>query len=170
MANLLMLELISRYTRPVILLNQHINCLIDTGADTPVWTEGDLPLIKEFNAVLVEDKNYILSGFGKMPEIVPVYRIPELILKNDDDKIIFRDMTVACTSRPYMIAPLIIPATVFSKMNYTFRNIGVAKPRLEIEHEKTEYYVRPMYSAKDKRYIQRVFSFAVDDTELNEKE
>ena len=60
MANLLMLELISRYTRPVILLNRHINCLIDTGADTPVWTEGIKTLEKEFNAIPVENKNYIL--------------------------------------------------------------------------------------------------------------
>ena len=72
MATLLKLELSSHYTRPIFLLKKKVSCLIDTGADTPVWTAGKGPLIAEFGAEPVPDKLYLLSGFGKAPETAPV--------------------------------------------------------------------------------------------------
>ena len=162
MANLLKLDLIRRYVKPAILLNSKINCLIDTGADTPVWTMGEKSLIHDLKAEPVRDKRFLLSGFGKEPEIVPVYQIPEIVIKSeeDDDELVFKNMLIACTLRPTMTFPLIIPATMLLKMNYTIRNIGDSAPKLEIEHEQHEYYVRPVYSIKDDSYIQRVYSFA----------
>ena len=53
MANLLTLKILNGYTRPVISLADDITCLVDTGADTPVWTQGSESLEKMFKANLI---------------------------------------------------------------------------------------------------------------------
>ena len=161
MANLLTLNIMDGYTRPVVLLEKDVTCLFDTGADIPVWTQGSATLGKAFKAEKIEGKKFLLSGFGKEPEIVEAYRISDLVLEGDDgDKIVFKSMTIACTLRPYMVANLIFPATAFSHMNYTIRNIEVENPVVEIYHTKTEYSVSPIYSSVDNRIVERVYSFA----------
>ena len=162
MENWLRLELDSNYSRPVIMLDGVINCLIDTGSDTPVWTWGRELLVSKLKAKKEEGKHFLLSGFGKNPEVTDVYTIPELELKAEDgsDRVVFKNLVVACTSRTDMIAKLILPATAFSHMNYMIRNEGVDIPRLEIEHKKEEYFVRPRYGKKDERFLENVYSFA----------
>ena len=44
MAKLLTLKILEGYTRPVIMVGKKTTCLIDTGADTPVWTRGSTVL------------------------------------------------------------------------------------------------------------------------------
>lgn len=167
MANWLKIKLATNYTRPVIDVGKHITCLIDTGADTPVWTQGSTPLVKLLSAKKIPGKHFVLSGFGKTPEIVDVYEIPELKLVDESgkDEILFKDMVVACTSRPNMIANLILPATVFSNMNYLIHNVGITVPKIEIEHDKKEFYVKPTYSMVDKRFVDKVYSFASDEND-----
>lgn len=63
-----------------------IKCLIDTGADTPVWTSGERLFLKAFpDAELVEDILFELGGFGKESELVSVYKIPKFVIKSDYD-------------------------------------------------------------------------------------
>ena len=62
MASLLTLKILDGYTRPVISLADDITCLVDTGADTPVWTRGDELLRKMFEANLIAGKKFLLSG------------------------------------------------------------------------------------------------------------
>ena len=161
MASLLTLKIVEGYTRPVVMVGKKVTCLIDTGADTPVWTRGSKALRKEFKAERVEGKVFILSGFGKESEVVDVYNVSDVELKNEaGEKIVFKNLTVACTSRPNMIASLILPSTAFSHMNYMVRNMDVESPVLEIEHKKDEYYVNPIYRTDDHRVVDRVYSFA----------
>lgn len=161
MANLLTLKILAGYTRPVISLADDITCLVDTGADTPVWTQGSESLEKLFNAKQIAGKKFLLSGFGKDPEIVDVYDVSDVELTGDNgEKIIFKNLTVACTSRPSMVAYLILPATALSHTNYTIRNVGVKTPIVEIEHDKDEYFVNPIYRMDDNRFVDRVYSFA----------
>ena len=44
--------------------------LIDTGADTPVWCKGLEELLDVFPGAEKKEPKYILSGFGREPEIV----------------------------------------------------------------------------------------------------
>lgn len=93
------------------------------------------------------------------------YIIHDIILESPSeegiqgDRIVFKNMTVACTLRPSMVADLILPATAFSHMNYTIRNLDVESPCVEIEHKKEEYYVNPIYNNTDSRFVERVYSF-----------
>lgn len=162
MASLLTLKILEGYTRPVVMLGKRVTCLIDTGSDIPVWTRGSIALKKAYQAERIDGKKFILSGFGKEAEIVDVYRVSNVIFEGGEDhndRIVFRSLTVACTVRPSIIANLIMPATAFSHMNYTIRNMGVDQPEVEIEHDKEEYAVSPIYSQTDERFIERVYSF-----------
>lgn len=161
MAKLLTLDIIDGYTRPVVLLKNDITCLIDTGADVPVWTRGSNKLKGTYNATQIKDKKFLLSGFGKEAELVDVYRITDFELKGEDgDIIVFKNLTIACTRRPNMVANLILPATAFTHMNYTIRNIETENPVVEIYHTKTEYSLSPVYNSVDNRIVDHVYSFA----------
>lgn len=167
MVSLLTFDILVRYTRPVVSLGEDLTCLIDSGADTPVWTQGSTRLEESFQASLVTDKKFILAGFGTGHEVVDVYHIQDLCLKGKEGQIIFKDITVACTERPGMVADLILPATAFAHMNYKVCNLGVEYPVVQIEHERDEYYVSPIYSNVDSRILERVYSFTNETWQQN---
>lgn len=160
MASLLTLEILLGYTRPVFSLKDNITCLIDSGADTPVWTQGGDRLKDAFEVEKIEGKKFLLSGFGVGYEIVDVYRITNLELSGEGDNVVFKSITVACTSRPTMVADLILPNTAFNHMNLTLRNLDVDYPVVEIEHKKKDYFVNPIFSSVDEAFVERVYSFA----------
>ena len=162
MESLLTLEILTGYTRPVFSLKNNITCLIDTGADTPVWTQGVERLKDAFEVELVMGKKFFLSGFGTGHEVVDVYKVSDLELSGAGEKIVFKNMVVACISRPSMVADLILPNTAFDHMNLILRNLDVENPVVEIEHRKEEYYVNPIYSSVDEAFVERVYSFAND--------
>ena len=162
MASLLTLELDRDYTRPVVRLKDDISCLIDTGADTPVWTQGEQRLRDAYKTELIADKKFLLSGFGKNTEIVAVYRIYNLCLEGKGERIVFKSLVLACTDRPTMVADLILPATAFANMNYTVKNIEVDYPIIEILHEREEYVISPIYRVDNTGFVDRVYSFAND--------
>ena len=56
-----------------------ITILYDTGADTPVWCNGEDELLDLFPAAMKMNSKFILSGFGLHPEIVDVYKIPSFV-------------------------------------------------------------------------------------------
>ena len=57
------------------------------------------------------------------------------------------------------MSPMILPVTALSHMNFILRNLDVEYPVVEIEHEKDEYYVNPIYSSADGRLVERAYSF-----------
>lgn len=160
MASLLTLEVLSGYTRPVFSLKDNITCLVDSGADTPVWTQGAERFMDVFQVEKVEGKKFLLSGFGVGYEIVDVYDVKDLALSGEGEEVVFKSITVACASRPAMVADLILPNTAFNHMNLTLRNLDVDYPVIEIEHQKKDYYVNPVFSAMDESVVERVYSFA----------
>ena len=74
MASLLTLDIVDGYVRPVVLVKDDITCLIDTGADIPVWARGLERLKDAFNAEIVEGKKFILSGFHLQVESIKPFR------------------------------------------------------------------------------------------------
>ena len=86
MANLLTFKILSGYTRPIISVAKDITCLIDTGADTPVWTQGSETLKDAFHAERVKGKKFMLSGFGKEAEIVDVYNLFDVVMQDSNSK------------------------------------------------------------------------------------
>lgn len=137
-----------------------IKCLIDTGADTPVWTSGQTLFLKAFpDAELVEDILFELGGFGKENELVPVYKIPKFTLKSDYDSsiIVFNNLLVACYIKNSISTPLILSATMFKHTNYSIIKIGEDVPVLTINYNKSEYEIGARF--KNKRKMDKVYSF-----------
>ena len=87
--------------KTVTKFNRKISCLFDTGATMPVWcgSKGLFDFI--FPDAKLYDKDFILSGFGKTPEIVSVYRIPLFsITDHNGNRLRFENMYVAsCSSQ-----------------------------------------------------------------------
>lgn len=138
-----------------------IKCLIDTGADTPVWTSGERLFLKAFpDAELVDDILFELGGFGKESELVPVYKIPKFVIKSDYDTniIVFNNLLVACYIKNSISTPLILSATMFKHTNYSIINIGEDVPTLTINYSKREYEIGARF--KNKRKLDKIYSFA----------
>lgn len=137
-----------------------IKCLIDTGADTPVWTSGERLFLKAFpDAELVEDILFELGGFGKESELVPVYKIPKFVIKSDYDNniIVFNNLLIACYIKNSISTPLILSATMFKHTNYSIINIGEDVPMLTINYNKCEYEIGTRF--KNKRKLDKIYSF-----------
>ena len=152
-------------SRPAIFVkvqDNNIKCLIDTGADTPVWTLGSDLLIKAFpDAELKKDLFFELGGFGKGKEKIPVYNIPVFTIKSDysDDYIQFNNLLVACCIRNNIYYPLILSATMLSHTNYEIINFGKCAPLLRLRYEKREYEIRPVIKPGKTNTIDRIYSF-----------
>lgn len=164
MAYLLKKNLDNKSDRPIIYTNvAHdtvIKCLIDTGADTPVWTSGETLFLRAFpDAELVDDILFELGGFGKESELVPVYKIPKFVLKCDYDNnvIVFNNLLVACYVKNSISTPLILSATMFKHTNYSILNVGEDVPMLTINYNKNEYEIGMRF--KNKKKLDKIYSF-----------
>lgn len=150
--------------RPIIYTNvandMVIKCLIDTGADTPVWTSGETLFLKAFpDAELVDNILFELGGFGKENELVPVYRIPKFSIKSDYDNniIVFNNLLVACYVKNSISTPLILSATMFKHTNYSIINIGEDVPILTINYNKNEYEIGIRF--RNNKRLDKIYSF-----------
>lgn len=164
MAYLLKKNLDNKSDRPIIYTDvandMVIKCLIDTGADTPVWTSGETLFLKAFpDAELVDDILFELGGFGKESELVPVYKIPKFALKCDYDNnvIVFNNFLVACYVKNSISTPLILSATMFKHTNYSIINVGEDIPMFTINYNKCEYEIGMRF--KNKTKLDKVYSF-----------
>lgn len=168
-------KLLSRYDKPVIVINapgsgREIYCLLDTGADTPVFTMGERNLKLFFpEAELVQGKIYELNGFGTGKETLPMYKIPNFKIESDysdknensaEDYIEFKELYIACCSRYTIGYPLVLSATMFSHMNYTIYNIGKNERQMTIVHNKIIYNTGIRVLSSNNRQIQKMYSFA----------
>lgn len=78
MAKTLNIRLSRRKTKPVFELTingEIVRCMLDTGADMPVWCGSQEMFHKAFPNARVDSHFYELGGFGKGSENVNVYEV-----------------------------------------------------------------------------------------------
>lgn len=156
-------------SRPAIYIEAKgtsVKCLIDTGADTPVWTSGEELLLKAFPAAeLQKDLYFDLGGFGRENEEVPVYKIKEFIIKSDydDEYIVFKNLIIACCVRNSISYPLILSATMFKHINYAVINFGKNAHLFKMSYTKREYEIRPIFKNGKSNILDKIYSFVQDD-------
>lgn len=125
---------------------KRFNCLIDTGASVPVWCAGESLLKTYYPNCAKLDAVYILNGFGKGSEVVPVYLIPQFVLSDGKQCINYINITVAVTKRDFTF-DMILSYSLFNKMNinidtFTNKNGGHSVvPNLKIASIKDTYNV-----------------------------
>jgi len=132
----------------IIITNTHNNfdCLIDTGARVPVWCAGEKLLKVYYPMCVKQDAIFILNGFGTGYETADVYLIPNFILSDGKQSIIYHNMLAAVTNRDYSFN-MILSYNLFNKMNIginTFTNKGVThkiEPNVRLVSSKDMYHV-----------------------------
>lgn len=161
------MQLSNKSTKPVFTTitpaNKQIKCLLDTGADMPVWC-GNKELLKiVFPEAGQINKKFLLSGFGRKPEVADIYKIPEFFIRNEYEVLIFQNLYIASSFGRNFGCDLILSATMFSRMDYSILNRKRSPSVLEIVYDRDIYYTQLIPSRQYSEFTERIFSFASEE-------
>ncbi len=101
-----------------------IRCLVDTGAEIPVWC-FDADLLKSvFPDCEPTAFATFISGFGKGRTYADIYKIPEIILedRNCKDRLVIHNVLVAVVPKTTIAVALIMSASMFTVTDYSVVN------------------------------------------------
>lgn len=130
-----------------------IRCMLDTGADIPVFCKGTelfLEFTKHFTGVS-EFQRSTIGGFGKNAENMILWNMSECRLSDKREWIAYKDLKIAVLEKPKIPCDLILSATMFMKMKYTVDCSG-SRHTLLIESDREKYGVG-FYKKKETIYI-----------------
>lgn len=169
MSKILSLQLSNRSAKPIFTTmtsaDRQIKCMLDTGADMPVWcgSEGLLKIV--FPKVELVDKKFLLSGFGRKPEVADIYKIPEFIIRTEKDNLIFKNLFMASSFGRNFGCDLILSATMFKHMDYSILNRKKNSSVLEITYDRDVYYTQLIPNLRRSDFIEKIFSFSSENLE-----
>ena len=139
-----------------------ISCMIDTGANVPIWFMGENFLKLRFPSAHLTDKLTIIHGLGKEPLLdVPVWNIPEFVMTDDNgEKIIFHDLLIPIIKASRYSFNMLIPLTMLNRTKFSFdyklsSNFGY----FTIETEKDNFFIRPVYVKEHPQYLNKIQAF-----------
>ena len=144
--------------------NKQLNCMLDTGADMPVWCGSEGLLKVMFPEAELTNKKFLLSGFGRNPEVVEVYKIPNFFIRNERESLIFQNLYIASSFGRNFGCDLILSATMFKHMDYAILNRDRSPSILEITYDKDTYYTQIVTNEKYTNVVERLCSFAAEDS------
>lgn len=164
MSKILCMQLSNKSAKPVFTTitpaNKQIKCMLDTGADMPVWcgSEGLLKIV--FPETEKADKKFLLSGFGRKPEVVDIYKIPEFFIKDEKGILTFQNLYIASSFGRNFGCDLILSATMFKHMDYSILNRKRNTSVLEIKYDRDLYYTQLILNQKNLEFTEKIFSFS----------
>lgn len=167
MSKTLYMKLSNKSAKPIFKTktpsNKQINCMLDTGADMPVWcgSEGLLKLV--FPEAELLDKKFLLSGFGRNPEVVEVYRIPSFFIGDEIGTLFFQNLYVASSFGRNFGCDLILSSTMFQHMDYAILNRDRSQSILKITYDKSVYYTQVVVHKKYTNVVEKLYSFATEE-------
>lgn len=128
-------------------------CMLDTGADMPVFCKGNLLFEKLANGMkgISPFKDIAIGGFGKLDEVTTLWNMDDFILSDRTNSICYKGMKIAVMAKPSIPCEMILSASMFMKMKYTV-DCSSRKHLLTIESDKDVYGVG-YYSKKETIYI-----------------
>ncbi|WP_026666505.1 hypothetical protein [Butyrivibrio sp. FC2001] len=139
-----------------------ISCMIDTGANVPIWFMGEKYIKLRYPSAYQTEKKTIIHGLGKNPIIdVPVWIIPSFeVMDDESNSITFHDLLVPVINAQRYSFNMILPLTILNRMKFTFDyEQSATSAFFSIETSKDDYYVRPIYSSEDNNYINKIQAF-----------
>ena len=128
-------------------------CMLDTGADIPVFCKGTL-LFEKFAGKMdgvSKFKNLSIGGFGKNDEITMLWNMNHFVLSDRIGSIYYKGMKIAVMDKPNIPCDMILSASMFMKMKYII-DCSSRKHLLTIEADKNVYGVG-YYDKRETIYI-----------------
>ena len=143
--------------RPIFVANINginMKCMLDTGADIPVFCKG-VDLFKELTKQIKGVSKYkesFISGFGESVEVTTLWNF-DVFKLNDRDKnfIAYHGLKVAVLEKPNIPCDIILSSSMFMKMRYTIDCLS-DEPFLKVYADKQIYGVG-FNQQKDTIYI-----------------
>lgn len=147
--------------RPIFAANINgidIRCMLDTGADIPVFCKGTelfLEITKGFNGVSEFQKSSV-GGFGKAAEVTTLWNIEDFKLSDKNDCIRYKNLKIAVLEKPRIPCDIILSASMFMKMRYT---IDCAS----IDHSLIIESARDVYGVGFHKRKETIYIFTEDE-------
>lgn len=141
-------------------------CLIDTGANVPIWFMGESFLQLRYPSAQKTEKLTIIHGLGKEPLMdVPVWIIPSFEVEDDyGEKIVYKDMPIPVINAKHFSFNMLIPLTMLNRMRFSFDfKQSVQYAYFYIDVDRTTYFIRPIYSEENQKYLSRIQAFYQDE-------
>lgn len=150
MEQILQLNLDKNRVKPTIQImpqNETVKCLIDSGADIPVWCSTETLLKSQFAVKKLDKKTYI-GGFGGKGAYHDVYSIDKFVLTDGNKILTIRNLLVAFIPNISFACDLILSASVFDKkIDYSVNTINNRR-YIELRYDKEEYVILAKYNRK----------------------
>lgn len=143
-----------------------ISCMIDTGANVPIWFMGENFIKLHYPSAVKTDKLTIIHGLGKNPLMdVPVWRIPIFSITDDNgETMVFHDLLMPVIEASKFLFNMLIPLTMLNRTRFSFDYTqSVNYGSFEIQANKEDYYIRPIYVKEDNKYLNKIQAFMQDE-------
>ena len=141
---------------------KEISCMIDTGANVPIWFMGEDFLKKKYPSAVKTDKITVIHGLGENPLWdVPVWQIPEFILTDDEgETLLFHDLLLPVIEAEQFSFNMLLPLTMLNRTRFTFDyRSSAGYGYFTIEADKQDFYIHPVYVAGHENYLNRIQAF-----------
>ncbi len=133
--------------------NIPLKCMLDTGADIPVFCKGTelfMTLVKQMEGIS-EFKKTFIGGFGKVSESTMLWNMDVFVLSDRNSCIVYKGMKIAVLNKPSIPCDMILSASMLMRMKYTI-DCSDRKHLLTIISNKDIYGVG-YYDKKETIYI-----------------
>lgn len=169
MEQILRLNLDKNRVKPTIQImpqNEVVKCLIDSGADIPVWCSTEILLKSQFTVKKLQEQTYI-GGFGGKGAYHDVYSIDKFTLTDGNNTLTIHNLLVAFVPNVSFACDLILSATVFDKKIDYAINTRNNQRYIELRYDKKEYITLAKYN---KGTIDSVYVATTSDEILEKSE
>lgn len=158
--------LIDRGDKPIIHVTSEqgaeTSCLIDTGANIPVWFVGQEYLLYRYSLAHSMGKKTILNGLGEKPIYdVPVWIIPKFDLNdNKGNTVIYENLPIAVLDAARFSFDMIIPLTMLNRMDFSFSYTESAVYGIfKVTAKKRKLFVKPVFATQSSDYLNKIQVF-----------
>lgn len=124
--------------RPLIYIDSvlgTLKCLIDTGADTPVFYMGET-VLKALYPDAYYKKDIKIAGFGGNGLLHPLWCIPKFEFSNGKNKIIINNLYIALVNAKNPKFDILLSITVFSRVSI---ELSMNRGTLIVDSARKEY-------------------------------
>jgi len=147
-----------------------ILCLMDTGADLPIWFSGEEALKEHFPDAKNAGKTTDIYGLGKGPNtgatvwVIPKFRLLDL----NGYSITFRNLTVVLIPNKRYLFHMILPVTMFNHARFSFDYLSdPIKPILTINTNSNMFEVKECYN--DDKLLSKIQVLTQEEAEAERK-